>query len=519
MWHFWSVLTPEDRTTLLLALVALVLAAYAAWRLLRLGLAVVTWPFRRKRQPRSVLDTPLMPWNEFDVLTLRDLLNGGCVIFGRPGSGKTSSSYRLLLGAAATRLFSGGLILAASASDRRMVERIFAACPHRLVVFDEEAGLTLNGIDFILKRGGSSRDVAQAIDNVFEAVSRGSGDGGGENSYFVQAAKRMLYFSIVIVKHATGGASPADLVAFINTAATAPASWHEENFKKTTHFRFVEKAHESAKSDVEQFDFDAACEYVMHELPALSDRTRAGVISLYMNYLHHFVTGWNRKLFSTSSEISPAVMDEGVWVLVDMPISRCGEDGAFALGMWRFLTEWHAMRRHPDAENTPLFIFADEFQNTINAYDSKFLGEGRKFRSCMVAASQSRASLYANMGGKAAEAKVDSLLNNFTHKIFHALGDVDTADWASSLVGRRMQFSLGGSEQPGHGMESFFGGGGWAVSLSQDLRAEMEADEFMYGLRTGGTKNGLLCDAVLVRSGECFEATGRGYLRLVLSQA
>ena len=59
-----------------------------------------------------------------------------------------------------------------------------------------------------------------------------------------------------------------------------------------------------------------------------------------MNTLHRFNTGMNRVLFAGESTITPKVMDDGKWILVNMPVGRCGEEGAFALGVWKFMAEW-----------------------------------------------------------------------------------------------------------------------------------------------------------------------------------
>lgn len=60
------------------------------------GLGLVLGPMRKafgKSQAKSVsLDAPLLAWSESDVMTVRDLLNGGILVLGRTGSGKTSSS-------------------------------------------------------------------------------------------------------------------------------------------------------------------------------------------------------------------------------------------------------------------------------------------------------------------------------------------------------------------------------------------------------------------------------------------
>ena len=66
--------------------------------------AVVRRWSTRKRQAdqgnklaASGLDQALFKWSDRDPFRVRDLLNGGALIVGRAGSGKTSSSGRTLM--------------------------------------------------------------------------------------------------------------------------------------------------------------------------------------------------------------------------------------------------------------------------------------------------------------------------------------------------------------------------------------------------------------------------------------
>ena len=240
---------------------------------------------------------------------------------------------------------------------------------------------------------------------------------------------------------------------------------------------------------------------------------------MVMNVLHIFNSGQNRLLFATDTTISPKLLDEGRFLFIDTPISRCGVEGAFSLGVWKFICQWNALRRDSRVENPPLIIHADEFHNTINAFDTRFLGECRKFSACMIACTQSKASFYANMGGPESESQVDALLNNFSHKIIHALGDVRSAEWCSSLVGSESRLNLSGSEQPTASLfDAWMGlGGGWSAGFSEHIRPALEPRRFMHGHRTGRARNGFLCDAYVIRSGEAFSC-GENYLFISFSQ-
>ena len=433
----------------------------------------------------ALLDVVLMAWGPDDVLTLKDLLNGGIVIFGRPGSGKSSSSSYQLMMSIVAYARSGGIILGASPDDLALCRRIFAGRMERLVVFDELSGHRLNAINFIMSCGGSTKDILAMIFAIAETIDRsgGGGKGGGDDgSFFTLGARRVIEHAIVIVKNATGHVNPTDLVEFINTAATSIVEVQSDAFKLTTHYVLLKSAYEKADSTVETSDCELARVFFMQELPRMADRTRTSLIAVVMNTLHVFVTGQNRLLFSSDTNISPKLVDESKWLFVNMPVSRCGFDGAFAIGVWRLLTQWYVMRRDPGKDNPPCIIHVDELHRTLNSYDSLFLGECRKFGGCMIACSQSKASFYATMPGDAAEAHVDALLNNFSHKIIHALGYIKTASWVSELVGSASQLSLGGSEQsPENIFAAWLGQGVWTGSFSEQIRPLAEARVFMHG--------------------------------------
>jgi hypothetical protein len=105
---------------------------------------------------RDHLDSVLLWWSKRDAFTLRDLLNGGVAIFGRTGSGKTSSSGRALANAIVRHPGSGGLILAAKPEDRQMWEGIFRSAGRSddLLVFSPEHPLRFNFLDFENLTGG-----------------------------------------------------------------------------------------------------------------------------------------------------------------------------------------------------------------------------------------------------------------------------------------------------------------------------------------------------------------------------
>ena len=174
---------------------------------------------------------------------------------------------------------------------------------------------------------------------------------GRKDRFFSQGGQRIIENAIVITKQTAAGALPANLLRFINSAANSPEELHSDEFRKSFHYQCLKEAYEKPKSPTDIYDYELAWAYFSEEHPKMADRTRSSLVAVVMNVLHGFNTGVNRWLFATDTTASPLLMDQGKWIFINMPISRCGEEGAFALGAWKYMTEWHILRRNASLPN------------------------------------------------------------------------------------------------------------------------------------------------------------------------
>lgn len=478
----------------------------------------VTTPIPRG-QGGGLLSQVLFWWSPFDPMRISDLLRS-IAIFGASGSGKTTGSgYQIARAIVGCGKKIGGLICASKPEDREFWQRVFrqAGRTHDLLVFSAVTALRFNFIDFILRNGGSTRDITQAILIVGERLNPLHGENFRSEQFWQQQKQRLVYNSAEIVQRALGRVTAPYLQEFISGAAQSPAELATPQWQAKFHSKCLEDAHRNVRTAVERHDYQLAADFWLQEYPAMNDRTRSSMIAEVMGTLHVFNTGMVRELVSTTTNVSPAVMDEGKWILVDMPISSEGAAGAFILGGWKYLTQWHVLKRHA-TESTPVcVIWADEAQKVLNSFDAAYLAECRSHRGCMVCLTQSIHSYYARIreGG---EHETDALLTNFFHKIFHALGDDKTAAYASSLIGRRLTTHIGGSTAPVDNVyDELFGRSRFSASFSQSMENVLENREFMQNLRTGGNAHNCIVDGIIVRSGEPF-SNGEAFMKVAFSQ-
>jgi hypothetical protein len=347
---------------------------------------------------------------------------------------------------------------------------------------------------------------------------RSSDTTAGENADFWQREQeRMIHNAVEVVKQATGKVSAPTLQAFITTAAMHPSVIGTYEWQAKFHNQCLKAAYEGQKSQTEQHDFDMACDYWLSEFPNMADKTRSLIMTGVMGILHTFNTGVVRELVSTKTNVSPADMFRGKWVLVDMSPAEHGDIGSFVAACWKYVVQKTVLRRHATANSNPVCLFVDEAQCFVNSHDAHFLAQCRSHRGCMVFLTQSLSSYYSALKGETGKHQADALLSQFTHKLFHALGDVQTAEWASGLIGKTLTTFMGGSMAPQDSlMDELCGRGRFTGSFNTHYEKILQ-DNVFFNLRTGGKANGLVCDAIVVRSGEPF-ANGQNWLMTSFSQ-
>jgi hypothetical protein len=493
------------------------------------GNAPVSAPAPVRQQ--GALSDALFYWDgrRRDPFTMRDLVRS-VAIFGATGSGKTTGPglaiAKALVSAKGKRRQVGGqlvggpiggLILASKPEDRQFWQKIFhqAGRINDLVIFDPKSPYRFNFIDYIQRCGGDTRDITEAIMVIGETLEQG--DNPNRDKFWNEQNRRMIHTAVEIIRLAKGTVTAPDIQRFIMGAALTPASLATPEWQSGFHNKCLKAAFNNVRTSVQKHDYILAADNWLKEYPSMADKTRSSIQVGVLGILHVFNTGIVRELVSTSTNITPVVMDSGLWVLVDMPISSYGAAGAFILAGWKYLTQRHMLHRKATDDTAICVLWADEAQKVVNSFDASFLAECRSHRACMVYLTQSIHAYYTRLkeGG---EHEADGFCTNFYTKIFTAVGDDKTAAYASSLIGKRLKAHVNTSMSPAKdAYEGLFGEQQFSSSTSQSIENVLENREFMQNLRTGGEENGCIVDAIVVRSGQPF-SNGENYLKVAFSQ-
>jgi hypothetical protein len=180
---------------------------------------------RKPREPDNLLDRKILALTGEDALSMRQLLDGGVFICGRPGSGKTSSSGKAVATAAVNYPGCGGIICASAPTDYAMWRAIFdrAGNGKRLIPFGPRHPHRFNLCEYLSDvLDFDAKDLAKAIITVGEALDNDdSRAGGGEgDKFWAIGTKTFLESAIILIKLAYG---PVTMEAIEKFVSTAPA--------------------------------------------------------------------------------------------------------------------------------------------------------------------------------------------------------------------------------------------------------------------------------------------------------
>jgi len=475
------------------------------------------------RTKRVSIDRALWWWTHNDPVRVRDLLNGGILILGMTGSGKSSSSGKQIARALVRDRQSFGLILAAKPEDLPMWTDIFRKTGQskRLLVFDgAKSRLRMNFLEEAARYGGDTREITKCITTIGETLASGDRGRGGENAaFFLAQQERLIHFASEVLRAGVGKVTSSELHRFITSAALTREELSSERWRGDFHNKCIQAAHKQTQSARGRHDLMQAIDYFLGEYPSMADRTRSSILAGVMGTLFVFNSGLVHDLVSTKTNFTfDQMRRRRQWLLVNLAPSEYGDSGRFIGAGFKYLFQRYILRLAAKPSDPFHVCWCDEAQNWTNKFDAEYLAQCRSHRGCMVFLTQSVHSFHTAMQSEDAKQQTLSLLGNFNHRIFHALGDVETAQWASELLGRRLETHFGGSTQPAESVfDQLFGVNRSTASCNTQYEPVLQPSVFMNGLRNGGPRNGHLCDAVILRPGMRF-SNGENYLITTFSQ-
>jgi TraM recognition site of TraD and TraG len=500
------------------------------------------WP--RPSRYHAKLDTPLLRFGRENWYT-RDAVEAS-VIFGAPGSGKSSGSAKALITAFLLAGF-GGLVLCAKPDEADTI-RGYAKAAGRtsdLIFVDASGAQRFNILDYAAKNLGGQgfeQNLVELMARMIEAtrVAGNTGGSDGENRFFVDAAMKWLSHAFPLLLVAYGTLRMADINRFI---ATAPQSrdevkseeWLEKSFCWATLKRvgdIVMAAQAAGKPN--RYAMQVIAEhgdFFLDEVPRLDNRPRSSIEATLTNMIYPFLSGKLNELFCTTTTVTPAMCRDGKIIVMDLPVLKYGAAGAVAQTIFKYLFGMAVQSTKVTKKTRPVFLFADEAQNFLNSADADLLATARSSKACIVYITQDYPSIFAKLGANARDA-AESILSKMGTRIFHGSSSRETNEAASELIGKVEKFHVTKTRSTGRtsgrGDNRHDDGGAYngqtgsstsdGESTSGYLDYEVPPDYFATKLRTGGPKHRYKVDAIVIRNARTWKHTKRHWVKAEFRQ-
>ncbi|WCT74284.1 type IV secretory system conjugative DNA transfer family protein [Sphingomonas naphthae] len=394
------------------------------------------------------LDAPLLQLSPTDHFTLRDAVQG-VVCMGGIGSGKTSASKALRQ--AYLRAGMGGMVLCAKPEERDLWlrEAAEAGRSDSVILVDGNTPI-VNFLVYELRRQGANglNAVLECLMQVLDSSRAVSASPGKDGDAFWSDSKRQaLRHTLPVLMAAKGTVSIPDIITFVRSAPRSPDEMTDPGWQKTSFFCAM---FAQAAARLDDATGRKMVSYWKDEWASLDPKTRGNIAISVSTALDRFNHGWLQTAFCTESRVVPELAFGGAILILDMPALTRNEDGIVAQQLMKFLFQRAVLARNGLPlvyQERPVFLWADEFQYFVNAYDAEFLSTCRGSKACMVILTQSLPTLYAKMGSDSARDRVHHLLGNFATRIWHNQACHETNRWAADTIGqslhRRANFSEG----------------------------------------------------------------------------
>ena len=429
--------------------------------------------------PRNILDEPILSVSELDHLLFRNLVEGGTLITGGLGAGKSSTSGRAILHAC-LRAGLGVYLTCTKSEDAQTYIADVRHCGREadLIVFNEASGLTFDPLAYMWSMPGRGAGDAENIIEFFSTLlAIGKQHIGLNNDRFWElAAEKTMRVAIHLIKLAAESLSIVNIHRVIESFPTQPGEFETEQRQTESYCASLINAIRARKATLteEQWsDLEVATHFALKVWPAYDEKPRSSIAMTFAGMSDKFLYNPFRKLFSsgTYSFTPEQITHERKILIVDFPVLEYGRESARLIQIMIKLTFQRAWLRHKFTAGccNGALLFQDEFQMLMSRQENFFVQVCRSSGIAVVCSDPNDTwNLAEELGESQPGSKTKAFLNNLSIKIAHNSTCPDTCTYMADVIGKEYRYvdnynasgsnanssgSFGGSQQLVHIIE------------------------------------------------------------------
>ena len=477
--------------------------------------------------PRNILDQEILCLSTLDRVKFAQTLQGGTLITGGLGAGKSTTSGRAFCHAF-LRAGLGGFFTCVKSEDAETYISYAKECGREkdLIIFSEKSGLTFDPLAYMWSmpgRGGG--DAENIIDYFSTLLSIGKQHVGVNNDRFWElASEKLMRVAIHLIKLSKTPLSIVNIHRVIESLPTIPGEYESEQWQNESYCASLINAIRVRKDELTQeewSDLDVATHFAFKVWPTYDEKPRSSIAMTFTGMSDKFLYNPLKRLFASGTfDFTPEqTTHERKIVIVDFPVLEYGRETARLIQILVKLTFQRAWLRHkftPGCCNGA-FLIMDEFQMLIHKQENHFVQVCRSSGIAVVCMTQTILNLAEELGESQPGSKTKAFLNNLAIKIAHNSTCPDTCNYMADVIGKEYRYvenySSGGAQQQST----------TSVGGSLQLVHILESIEFTR-LMTPDSDNPC-AEAIVYMSGKTFNATrtakdpkGKNYLRVLFSR-
>ena len=475
-----------------------------------------------------ILDRVILQLSQQDAVRFRDIIEGGCLITGGLGSGKSSTSARNI---ALSLLASGygGLVLTVKSDEtEHWIEYAKETGREKdLIIFNAASGLSFDPLAYIWQAGGRAAAQIETVVELFTilmSVGKVYQPSSGER-YFEQAVEELLRATLVILSNAREPISILAIHKVIASLPTEPPEVDDPEWQQSSECaRIISKLRQRKEefTSSQWDDLEIAILFLLEKFPSLDSRTRSNIESTWSGMASKFTYDPFRSMFCSGRFDFTAEMTthNHAIVVCDMPVLEYGRQTSRLCQILVKLIFQKAWLRHQYKLRccNGAFLFQDEFSLLMHRDEGHFHQVCRGSAIAPICITPNILNIAAEeFGEQQPGAKTLGFLGLLSLKIFHANNETLTNQYASDQIGKVYSYiegwNAGQSENHHHS----------GVSANKQLVHLLEPIAFTSLLKPDGDNP--YSEAVVYLSGRTFNATrtrsnprGLPYLRVHFSR-
>lgn len=477
------------------------------------------------------LDKPLAHFGPNAALTLRHCCES-IMILGGIGSGKTSGSFAFLLRKLLAEKL-GGVVLTVKPQEAEEYRQlcIEAGRENDLIVIEPGSEHSFNWLEYESQQTDSDKPLTDSIREIIKTCINAGAEkdfGKGDDGFWKQALDTLIGHVIDLCILAYGKVTLDDLYHIVQSLpkvevnkAQGEKSRPETPFVKAWrlalknvnakrhkwHFIHIgpERDRTISREKFMSMLFDGVpearllnflFEFFFDTFKNLNPKTRAIIEFSFSGFLYSLMRDPVYSLFANKpSTVTPDDCFRGKIILINLPVKKYHEVGRNSQLIVKLVCQRAFEKRIVDETSMPVFIASDEAQTFIHEHDTLFQATSRSARVITLAVSQNLSNFYSAMG-EDLKHRVNSLIANFSTKIFHANTDMEeTNEYASSLIGDG--YFSDPSVNRSMSNDGFSRGQNYGVKRERILPPES-----FVSLKCGGPSNDYNVEAIIHRQGD-----------------